>query len=181
MLKNLFLELNDLNEGLKKSLSRVLKHYKDTGFALVTAWKDSASYSDNMKVMKVAEKLLRSAGFGFVKVRGVWVDESGKKSTEISFFVPNEGEYDLDKVCRRICLLNPAGPQDGYIISYGDGKAVLKLGPPSYNEKVVFNKISFPELEKAWNMKGTGFSRVKGKRIFKFEDIQIGGSNEIRG
>ena len=76
--------------------------YSKEGFGIVTPFRKSAGTNRNFELLKDAEDIARSAGFGFFKIRGYWYEENDKTKErtlveEISLFIPNhEGKNLLD-------------------------------------------------------------------------------------
>lgn len=71
------------------SLNRINKHFKTSGFGIVTAYRTDNSLKQNKANQKTLENAIRSAGFGFIRVQGVWDEKLGKgPESEPALFIP---------------------------------------------------------------------------------------------
>jgi hypothetical protein len=76
------------------SLSRVYAHWKDRGFAILSADRGERTPQENKRWRKQLKKAIRADGFGFVPIDGFWYEDHGGKQVKVSersFLVPNRG------------------------------------------------------------------------------------------
>lgn len=64
-------------EVVATSLSRVLKHSKNSNIGGITAFRGENTLKKNRELNKELENSIRKAGFGFTKVRGRYVENKG--------------------------------------------------------------------------------------------------------
>lgn len=133
-----------LNEA---SLNRLFRHMGGDGFAIVTAWRDVTPTKDtrgvgegvdrkeNARNMAGLKADLRSGGFGFVPVTGVFPG-----GQEPSLFVP-VGKKDPDALKSLAVKLGKKYTQWGVI--WGDGKKILGIATYDVeNDKAISPKVT---------------------------------------
>jgi hypothetical protein len=113
------------------SLSRVLRHWQDRGFAIVSADRATVdrggkrTINDNLRWRKRLKTAIRAAGYGFIPLDGRWIEDQDGKSievSELSFLVPSDGDIEkLRAAVLRWAKLDPKDPQDAVILSYPGG------------------------------------------------------------
>lgn len=85
------LRQSHLSEAAKNSLSRVTDHVKDRSIGIISANRKERKPAENRSNSKALEQDIRNAGYGFVRVKGGWVESQsdGTKSpvTEPSYIV----------------------------------------------------------------------------------------------
>ncbi len=95
----------------ESSLSRVLHHHSQTGFAILTAWRDE--YSNRENRIRNADLLadIRAAGAGAIRLLG-----SFKENREESFLVPKPEGVDFDDFSREMYNLGRKYDQDSVLV-----------------------------------------------------------------
>ena len=133
-----------LNEA---SLGRVYQHYKKTkktSFGIITSWRSLKSDAENMADFKKLQSEIRSAGLGFIKLKGYWRECLDKKvdykncppeklidTVELSLFVPGLSKKKIFKLIRKYNQDSAvwAGPEtDGEVVLIYDSGEIEKIG-----------------------------------------------------
>lgn len=137
------------------SLSRVYAHWKDRGFAIVSADRGERSPAQNKRWRKKLKAAIRAAGFGFIPLDGFWFEEdpSGKrhKVAERSYLVPARELKEaaapplvrpvpaiavLRKAALRWGRIDPRNPQESIILTNPGGPVEFLdpiTGRPSFS------------------------------------------------
>lgn len=141
------------------SLGRIWQHVnnKDTAFAIITAFRDEYTLSQNRRRNAQLKNAIRSNGFGFVKIIGSWIENQGTeneiKVTEESFFITSENGSELKGFIKKMIKKYD---QDAAVFRNSDtkdGKAIL-----------INNNMSETPLGRLVPGKeGDFMSRIKGK------------------
>ena len=104
-------------------------HFTDIGFASVTSDRGDISSEENDKNFKELMKLIRGAGYGFVKTEGGWEEDHEGESahvTERSLMIPGFSQkMDTDKdsinalfeLCKTICNMYN---QEAFLFGWGE-------------------------------------------------------------
>tara|TARA_R110002074_G_scaffold126779_1_gene265361 strand:- start:2336 stop:2992 length:657 start_codon:yes stop_codon:yes gene_type:complete len=127
--------LKEIKEIIKKELIIEIRlkrwldtHFSTTGFASITSDRGDAEKEENDKNFNELMKLIRGAGYGFVKTEGGWEeDQSGKgvHVTERSLMIPNQSsklENNEETVLGLFDLCKTASDmynQDAFLFGWG--------------------------------------------------------------
>lgn len=146
-------DTQDVNEA-GAGLSRIISHIQDgTPFIMMSAFRPNYSMKQNRERMKQLNSDLQRAGFGVIKLDGVWEGDS-----EPSFFaIPRNIELG-GRMARKLSVhLGQKYEQDATIM--GDGDMVYLLGQDG-SEWETFDAatIDGDDLNRL-----PGQSRIKGK------------------
>lgn len=156
----------------ESSLSRIMKHIKgDRPIGIISASRDRFEPSENKKRNGSLKSDIRSAGFGFVNLKGNFIENEGTPDeaevSEDSFFVigkPNENG-NLKGLLKK---LGVKYDQDSILYKSSDTENAILIGT---------NTTGFPGKDKEdvlgkWkpNKLGKFFSKMKGDRTFIFEE-----------
>lgn len=74
---NLVDSLLNPDKLFETSLSRVLKHWNNSEFVLITAWRQDKNGSDNVANFRQLKSQIKGLGYGFVQVEGYGQEETG--------------------------------------------------------------------------------------------------------
>lgn len=140
----------------ESSLSRVwqlVSTLESRGFVIMTAWQGSKGREENIANNLVLTQMIRSAGYGFVKLDGVYQNEA----PEPSFLIPNAslrfGMNAMLKFNQQSIVYGGPETKGRIVLVYSTG-ATEDLGGFHPDDK------------------GVGFSRLKSGRAFRFEATQ---------
>jgi hypothetical protein len=141
----------------ESSLSRVLQHHQDRGFALITAWKDYFSTRENR--LRNADLLadIRALGAGAIRIVGYY-----KGEREESFFVPRPETMSPEEFSRAMVRLGMKYDQEGVLV-YIPGRG-LEHWREGQLEDVTSGTPSLTSLGDAWSA-----LRSQPHRPFHFE------------
>ena len=171
---------NVLEEG---SLSRIYRHTIDRNIGMLTAFRGRYSRADNRRRNAQLESDIRSAGFGFFRIDGRYVEgfggENPRDVREEVFLVIGDGGDDNGRLKGFMRKWGAKYNQDSVFFKPFEGKAVL-IGTQSKDEDG--NAVEFPGMGvefpvgecKPMKM-GQFYSRMKG-RPFVFEQYEVADS-----
>ena len=103
-------------------------HFNTTGFASITSDRGDVDIEDNDKNFRELMKLIRGAGYGFVKTEGGWEETQGDKEvhvTERSLMIPNSsskmrnGEEDVTALFELCKTISDMYNQDAFLFGWG--------------------------------------------------------------
>lgn len=165
-----------LNEA---SISRLWKHTQERNIGIVTAFRGRYTVQENRKRNAQLQNDIRSAGFGFYKVEGHYIEgygsEQSKDVHEEAFLVIGDKGQDAGRLKGFLKRMGSKYNQDSILYKSFDDKAVL-IGTQSKDEEG--NSVEFPGLGVEFSvgtfqpMKiGQFYSKMKG-RPFVFESYQ---------
>ena len=171
---------NVLEEG---SLSRIYRHTIDRNIGMLTAFRGRYSRADNRKRNSQLESDIRSAGFGFFRIDGHYVEGFGsdreRDVREEVFLVIGDKGNDNGRLKGFLRKAGAKYNQDSVFYKPFEGKAVL-IGTQAKDEDG--NAVEFPGLGvefavgefKPMKM-GQFYSKMKG-RAFVFEHYEVADS-----
>ncbi len=173
----------NLNEAASKSLNRALHHFRNNDIAIMTAFRKYdqngvlITKPENIQRNKILAKDIRMAGYGFIRVRGTFLEdnpETGEKNMveEESFFIVDvEKEGGVGGLKDNVIMWGKKWHQDAVIFK-GAGEDALLIGtndtgyPGMGNEKVL-GKVHI-------NKPADFFTQLHGGRQFSFsEDVDM--------
>jgi beta-glucosidase/6-phospho-beta-glucosidase/beta-galactosidase len=161
------------------SLVRLWQHTQERNIGIITAYRGRYPVSENKKRNSQLQAEIRSAGFGFYKVEGRYIEgygsEVSKDVKEQAFLVIGEKGNDNGKLKGILKKFGTKYDQDSILYKSFDGKGML-IGTQDKDEDG--NAVEFPGMGKEISvgdfkpMKVSQFySRMKGKP-FVFEAYQ---------
>jgi beta-glucosidase/6-phospho-beta-glucosidase/beta-galactosidase len=161
------------------SLIRLWQHTQERNIGIVTAYRGRYPVSENKKRNAQLQADIRSAGFGFYKVEGHYIEgygsEVSKDVKEQAFLVIGEKGNDSGKLKGLLKKWGAKYNQDSVLYKSFDGKGLL-IGTQAKDEDG--NAVDFPGFGKEVSvgdfkpMKVSQFySKMKGKP-FVFESYQ---------
>lgn len=165
-----------LDEG---SLSRLWKHTTERNIGMLTAYRGRYPVSENKKRNAKLQADIRSAGFGFFRVEGHYIEGYGseveKDVKEQSFLVIGEIGNDNGKLKGFLKKWGAKYNQDSVFYKSFDNKGML-IGTQSKDEDG--NAVDFPGMGTEYKVgdfhpmkMGQFYSKMKGKP-FVFESYQ---------
>lgn len=165
-----------LDEG---SLSRLWKHTTERNIGMLTAYRGRYPVSENKTRNAKLQADIRSAGFGFFRVEGHYIEgygsEVSKDVKEQSFLVIGEKGNDNGKLKGFLKKWGAKYNQDSVFYKSFDNKGML-IGTQSKDEDG--NAVDFPGMGKEHMVgdfhpmkMGQFYSKMKGKP-FVFESYQ---------
>jgi len=118
------------------SLQRVYSHWKDRGFAIVSADRGTAAVGgqrtaqENNHWRKVLKAAIRKAGYGFVPLVGYWHEKVEKpdgskekvRLKEYPFLIPAKSGEDLTKLAIKLGRLDRNNPQETVLVVAAGGE-----------------------------------------------------------
>ena len=155
------------------SFSRINTHLKgDRPVGMMTAFRGTFTYQDNKKRNKKLESDIRSAGLGYFKVSGRYIEDFGTKDAkdvgEDSFFIIGNSEQD-GEFKSLIKKLGAKYDQDSVLYKPGGNNDAALVGT---------NHSGWPGFDKEetvgrWrpNKSGEFYSKMRG-RSFVFESVE---------
>jgi hypothetical protein len=181
-LKNLTEAANDIGTMRvldEASLSRLYQHTLDRNIGIITAFRGRYPVSENKARNSKLQAEIRTAGFGFYRVDGHYIEgygsEVSKDVKEQAFLVIGDKGDDEGRLKGFLRKAGARYNQDSVLYKSFDGKAVL-IGTQGKDEDG--NPVEFPGLGKEFSvgefkpMKVSQFySKMKGKP-FVFESYQ---------
>jgi len=181
----------------EKSLSRIYKHFKDSGFIISSAFRPIvedpeerklicgvASNKENMTRHQQLLKWLKSKRLGFIVIDGVWVDQKTKiKYPELSVFVPYRDIYTYDEFLQLAMHWTSKGdPKQGHFCQDG---VLVKDADELYNKlfllskdsstktmKGIFQANKIAEIYSQFKQKNEKHTSKHSGRTFTFEGVQ---------
>lgn len=186
-----------MNEAALNSLSRVMHHFANNSFAIVSASRGIYGEDENDKRTDELRHDIRSMGYGFVKMKGGYVEGIGtKKETPVRenvFFIaskamkpddsPNHEQFNKqnnllfkkdmeslgNKYDQESIIFKPYGEQKAYILGTTD---VNENGEPVSPGKG--NMVLAGDTGELKAGKGGDFQTLlwKNKRPFVFESVE---------
>lgn len=162
---------------LETSLGRIWQHHGKTGFAILTAWRGERAgirsadelKRANEKSMRELAADLKAGGFGYVPVEGVGQEERGGKiiqAPEPSFLVPNVkrgGKKAETGELRTLVMRLGKKYEQTAVLVHDPGSGSEIVSPAG---AVLGTAKSFSA-----NMAGEFFTRLRGGRTFRLEDL----------
>jgi hypothetical protein len=114
----------------EQSLSRVWQHTKgDYPVAILTAFRGSYSYKQNVKRNKALASKIRRAGYGYFFVDGYWIENEGEDDeqhvSEDSIFVIGKDANSDQEFIDLISDFAKQYDQDGSLIKTSDGDVAI--------------------------------------------------------
>jgi len=167
------------DELTEASLSRVYRHWLDSGFAALTSWrhldrKTGEPIPTNVNKRRLAElqRAVRAAGFGYIPLDSVW-REGGKSFAEPSILVPATRklkerhtyapDMHLDSdigMLRELSLtLGKKYDQDSVLVVQPGGHGAILSTQPATFGQVEVNFTKFKPSDMNWI-----FSKLRGQR-----------------
>lgn len=148
------------------TLSRVTSHFKSARpVAILTAFRGSNTYEDNVKLNKQLASSIKSAGYGYVYVDGHWVEKDGNNiddTSEDSILIIGN-EVDDGKLKGLVTKWMKKYDQDGVLFkAEGEGQEMTILYSDGRVETI--GKFSPNKIAQAYTK-----LRGRGKRSFVFE------------
>jgi hypothetical protein len=163
-----------LDEAASKSLSRVLRHTEGRNIGMITAHRGEYNPKENAARNSELEGDLRSAGHGFIKVKGRYVENHGTKAAkavdENSYLVTGKKGDDKGALLHTLKNLGSKFEQDS-ILHKGHDEPTAKLhgtkeggwpGAGETHDVGVFHP----------NRAGEFHTAMKGSRTFAFESVE---------
>lgn len=153
------------DELFEWSLSRFLRHHEESAFVIMSAWRQERSLIENKRAMRQLMAMARSAGYGYVRVRGVGL-EDGKEVAEssliiISPFDPADSNGELRTRALRWARLFDQSTILYHTVQNGRPKTVL-LDVKDRTVLDRFHKLNINTLAQF-------FTALKGGRSFAYE------------
>lgn len=139
----------------ESTLNRLQKRWEGSisdSWSILTAWQSNLDPTSNKTNMKYLQSFLRSKGYGYTKLKGVWEGES-----EPSFWVDGISFADTKNIAAKF-----------------NQEAVIYYGPDSQNKIVLVDKggrtlTSFSKFVP--NAVAQAYSKFKGRSfVFEFDD-----------
>jgi len=140
--------LEEIKKMVKKEIIAEIRlkrwldtHFNTTGFASITSDRGDVDQEDNDKNFRELMKLIRGAGYGFVKTEGGWEETQGDKEvhvTERSLMIPNsslkmkndeENATALFELCKTISDMYN---QDAFLFGWGRYHDMSRTGKLLY-------------------------------------------------
>lgn len=159
----------------ESSLSRILQHSAQRPIGMVTAFRGNLTLKDNLNRNKVLENNIRSAGFGFVKVQGHYIENPGTpeqtKVVENTFLIIGDPD-NPEKLKGFLKKMGRTFSQDSVLFKPTGGKAIL-IGTSFAG--------SWPGLDKEvvvgdWraNTISQFYTKMRGvNKTFTFESVSV--------
>jgi hypothetical protein len=163
-----------IDEAASKSLARVHQHAQGRNIGMITAHRGENTAQENKSRNKELEHHIRKAGYGFVKVKGRYIENHGTDRAK----AVDEHSY---------LVIGKKGHDNGHL------KGFLKKHGEKYKQDSVLHKAhdeehahlhgtrdgGFPGKGKTHNVgkfhpnrAGEFHTKMKGKRTFAFEEVQ---------
>jgi hypothetical protein len=163
-----------MSEAASKSLSRIHQHVQGRNVGMITANRGENTEQENKQRNKELEHHIRKAGYGFVKVKGRYIENHGTEHAR----AVDEHSY---------LVIGKKGNDNGHL------KGFLKKHGEKYGQDSVLHKAhdeehanlhgtregGFPGKGKTHNMgtfhpnkAGEYHTKMKGKRSFTFEEVE---------
>lgn len=173
--------MQDFSESASSSLSRILDHIQNRNIGIVSASRGIYPETENNQRSSNLERDIRSAGFGFVKMKGHYIEGFGTETPsepakESVFFVIGEKGDDNGKLKGVLKNLGNKYDQETVLFKKFDDPNAVLLGTTSKNEK---GEPVWPGLGEEVNVGtfhpekiGTFYTRMKSGRKFVFESIE---------
>jgi hypothetical protein len=174
-----------LNESAVKSLSRMLHHFSNHDIAIITAFRgkdangNDVDKDTNLKNNKILRKSIESAGYGFVRVKGAYIETNavtGEKYPveEHSFFIidRNRKGESVGGLKDAVIDWGKHWNQDAVIFKPAGEKALLIGTNNNPNGVGIGNEITIGGAH--INQPAEYYTRLHGGRTFNFsEDVDI--------
>ena len=144
------------------NMSRVLKHIEENTFGVISAYLGRLSLAENKVRQRQLKELVRSKGYGYKEIKGLWQSEKSEKlEEEYALFIPKVSFEDIISFGKKfeqeaILYGNPNAGDDGEIILYDTKAGTIKH---------TFNGIH-TNPNASWDL----FSKIKNKS-FKFSSV----------
>ena len=183
------IKLKDLISNGKKvqtivetKLGRIWKFITDSNsrFGIISASRGEYSVEENKKRTSKLASEIRSLGYGYIMLKGGFVEENGNEVVEISFFVP---DITLKE------LLNLGKKYEQYSVLFKDGDSFQEIGTnPNSGIGKVLNKFSTKQndsltfdkdLIKNYYSSLIYGPHSKRKFLFKLQEREIANFNRI--
>lgn len=164
-----------MSEAASKSLSRIHQHAQGRNIGMISAHRGENTAQENKTRSKELEGHIRKAGYGFVKVKGRYIENHGTPHAR----AVDEHSY---------LVIGKKGHDKGHL------KGFLKKHGEKYGQDSVLHKAhdeehahlhgtregGFPGKGKAHNVgkfhpnrAGEFHTKMKGKRTFAFEEVEM--------
>lgn len=169
------------------SLGRILQHTKNANLGIISAERGMYSKKENFKRSKELEKLIKQAGFGYIHLKGFWVENSGtdneKHISEKSYMIiAKKDKKDLLKEKLKLWGSEDYFRQEAVVFKPYDSEEFLLIGTSDTvlvndngEEKEVKSFISKGEEENIGKFRPNQISdlylKVKGKP-FTIESVR---------
>lgn len=158
------------------SLSRLHQHWKSTGFAIVSAWRQTDEDGSprpprvNKAHTKTLKRMVRAAGYGFVPLIGTWAEVGMPPLEELSLFIPDKRQVRESILGERAPVATALYTQLRELaIRWGAVKAWQQEGviwgaAGGYTECInpVTREVDFRWKEFHPNKAGIAYSRIRG-------------------
>lgn len=163
-----------MDEAASKSLARLHQHVQGRNIGMITAHRNENTAEENKSRNKELEGHIRKAGYGFVKVKGRYIENHGtpdaKAVDEHSYLVIGKDG-------------NDNGQLKGFLKKHGEKYGQDSVLHKAHDEEHAYlhgtREGGFPGKGKAQNVgkfhpnrAGEFHTKMKGKRTFAFEEVE---------
>ena len=163
-----------LDESANKSLSRVLRHTEGRNIGMITGNRNENTTKENTANNSKLESDLRSAGYGFIKVKGRFIENyntpKAKAVDENSYLVIGKKGDDKGALLHTLKNLGSKFKQDNILHKPHDEPEAKLHGT---------KEGGFPGVGETHNLGvfhpnrvGEFHTKMKGPRTFAFESVQ---------
>lgn len=171
----------NLTEDAGSSLSRIIDHIQNRNLGIISASRGIYPEKENLQRSSDLEKDIRGSGFGFVKMKGHYIEGFGTEtpsepSKELVFFVIGEKGEDNGKLKGTLKTLANKYDQESVLYKKFDDPNAVLIGATEKNEK---GEPTWPGLGVEVNVGtfhpekiGTFYTQMKSGRKFVFESIE---------
>lgn len=156
-----FLEYT-LNEGA--GLSRIISHMANRPFAIISAFRNEYSKSDNLKRTKEMQTVVRNEGYGYIRMEGAWIENGDVEVVEYSNFIVGNAEADFDDFASVMTEIGVRFDQEAIVV--GDMESVWLVFADGNKERIgSVDKINTSSI-------GEFYSKIKGRRFAFAEHVE---------
>lgn len=166
-------EYGGLNEAASKSLSRVHQHTQERNIGMISAQRGENTPEENNKRHKQLAGDLKRHGFGFIHVKGRFIENHGtpeaKAVDEKSYLVVGAKGHDGGALKKTLTKLGKKYNQDSVLHKAHNQPDIKEHGLKSEGNPKDGESRSFGTFHP--NKMGQYHTAMKGKRSFQFESM----------
>lgn len=161
--------INEIN------LSRLYQHTQNATIGIISAERAEADKTTNNNNTAKLERLIRSAGFGYVRIKGNFIENYGtpeaRKVSENSFLVISSKDDNgkLKGFLKKTAATISHPPQDSVLYKDANEKAILIGTSPTNSYPSVGKELTIGDWKP--NKLGQFYSSMRRHKSFTFESL----------
>lgn len=157
----------------ESSLSRIYQHSKESNMGMITAYRGQYSKQQNEKRNSSLISDIRSAGFGYIPVKGFYIENPGTpeedKVTENSFVVISSAN-DSGRLKGFLKRMGVKYDQDSVLYKDAANEQAVLIGTASGRWPGIDTEVQVGTWHA--NQIGDYYTKMKGHRNFRFESVE---------